>query len=68
MKSVIVNIPEDKETMFLNFLKKHHLNNQVIEPEEDEDLMVKWIDEGMKSEEVPLEKVYQYLRKHGVNC
>jgi len=30
--------------------------------------MAKWIREGMKSEDVPLEKVYTYLRKHGVDC
>lgn len=30
--------------------------------------MAKWIEEGMGSEDVPLEKVYAHLRKDGVDC
>lgn len=68
MKTVIVNIPKKKENLFQNYLKKHRLKMRVVEPEEDEELMAKWIDEGMKSENVPLEKVYALLRKNGVDC
>ena len=68
MKTVIVNIPKKKENLFQNYLKKHRLKMRVVEPEEDEELMAKWIDEGMKSENVPLEKVYELLRKNGVDC
>ena len=68
MKTIIVNIPEKKENYFLSIFKKHHLKTHVLEREEDEDLIAKWIDEGMESEEIPKEKIYEYLRKHGVNC
>ena len=64
MKRVIVNIPDKKEEFLLNLFKKHHLEIQVIE-EEDENIMAKWIEEGMKSGEVSEDEVLQTLRKYG---
>ncbi len=66
MKTVILNIPDKDESFFLTLFKKFHLKSQIIE-EEDEDLIAKWIDKGMQSEEVPKAKIYATLRKHGVN-
>ncbi len=66
MTTVIVNIPEKKENLFVDFLKKNHLKMQVIESKEDEDLMAKWIDKGTKSPEVSEEVVFETLRKNGV--
>jgi hypothetical protein len=66
MTTVIVNIPEKKEHLFIDFLKKNHLKMQILKSEEDEDLMAKWIDEGLKSPEVSEEIVFETLRKNGV--
>ncbi len=66
MTTVVLKIPEKKENYFLNLFKKHRLKTRVLEQEEDEDLMAKWIDEGMKSEEVPEEKIFEIFRKHGI--
>ena len=68
MKTIVVNVPDNKEIFFLSLFKEHHLKMRVLEKEEDEDLMAKWIDEGMESEEILKEKIYEYMRKHGVNC
>ena len=66
MKTIIVNIPEKDENFFTTLFKKFHLTSHVVTDEEDEDLIAKWIDEGMKSEDVSKEKIYATLRKHGV--
>ena len=66
MTTIVLKIPDKKENYFLNLFKKHHLKSHIIEEEEDEDLIAKWIDEGMKSGEVSKEKIYATLRKHGV--
>jgi uncharacterized protein YacL (UPF0231 family) len=47
-------------------LKKLKFKSQVVTEEELEDeVLARWINEGMKSEDVPMEKVYQLLEKHG---
>ncbi len=66
MKTIIVKIPDKKENYLRNFLKKHRFKSRVLEVEEDEDLMAKWIDEGMKSEEVPEKEIFEIFRKHGI--
>ncbi|MBW8050143.1 MAG: hypothetical protein FVQ77_07365 [Cytophagales bacterium] len=68
MKTLIVNVPDKKENYLRSLLKKHRFKSRVLPQEEDEDLMAKWIDEGMESEEVPIEKIYEYMRKNGVDC
>jgi hypothetical protein len=66
MKTVIVNIPEKEETFFLSMLKKFRYKAQVLTEEELEDeALAKWIEKGMKSEDVPIEKVFGLLAKHG---
>lgn len=66
MKTVIVNIPEKEEAFFLSMLKKLKFRSQVLTEEELEDeALARWIDEGMKSKDVPIEKVFQLLEKHG---
>ena len=66
MKTVIVTIPEKEESFFLSMLKKMKFKSQVVTEEELEDeVLSRWINEGMKSEDVPMEKVYQLLEKHG---
>ncbi|TAL63470.1 MAG: hypothetical protein EPN85_00010 [Bacteroidetes bacterium] len=66
MKTIIINVPEKDETFFTTLFKKFHLNPHVVAKEEDEDLIAKWINEGMKGEEVSKAKIYATLRKHGV--
>ena len=66
MKTIIVNIPDQKENFFIALFKKHHLKPHVLQQEEDEDLIAKWIDEGMESEDVSEEKIFEIFRKHGI--
>ncbi len=66
MTTVIVKIPDGKENLSKEFFKKHHLKTRVLKANEDEQLIAKWIDEGMKSGEVSEEKVLETLRKNGV--
>ena len=67
MKTVIVNVPEKDEDLFSALLKKLGFKSRVVSEEEKEEAaLAKWIDEGMKSEEVSEETVYATLRKHGV--
>lgn len=68
MKTVIVNVPEREESFFLSVLRKFRFKSRVLTEEEKEEMaMARWIEEGMQSEDVPLEKIYKHLRKHGVN-
>ena len=67
MKTVIVNVPEKDEDLFSALLKKLGFKSRVVSEEEKEEAaLAKWIDEGMKSEEVSEETMYATLRKHGV--
>ena len=67
MKTIIVNIPEKEESFFLSVMKKFSFKSRVVTEEELEDkALAKWIDKGMKTEDVPLEKVFQLLEKRGV--
>ncbi len=67
MKTVIVNIPEKKEDFFLSLLKEFRYKSRVLSAEDKEDMAIaKWIDDGLDSEEVSEEVVFNKLRKHGV--
>lgn len=66
MTTVVLKIPEKKENYFLNLFKKHRLKTRVLEQEEDETLITKWIDEGMESGEVSEEVIFETLRKNGI--
>jgi hypothetical protein len=65
MKTVIVNIPDKKKNLFLDFFKKHHLKIHLVEKEEDEDLIAKWIKGGIDSGEVSEAQVLATLKKNG---
>ena len=66
MKTGIVNVPEKEETFFLSMLKKFRYKAQVLTKEELEDeALAHWSEKGMKSEDVPVEKVFNLLAKHG---
>ena len=65
MTTVVLKIPDKKENYFLRLFKMHHLKSTVLTDEDLEDKeLAKWIKEGLKSEDVPMEKVYQLLEKH----
>jgi hypothetical protein len=69
MKTIIVNVPDKEEEFFLSFFKKNKLKSRVLTEEDREELAIsKWINEGLQSEDVPAEKVFEHFRKHGVNC
>ncbi len=64
MKTLIVNIPEKDQSLIIALLKKFKLSPKVLTEEEKEDMMfVKLIDEGMQSEDVPIERIYEKLRQ-----
>jgi hypothetical protein len=66
MKTLLVNIPEKKEVLFMSLMKKYHFKSKVVTEEDLEDKeLAKWIKKGMKSEDVPIEKVFRLLEKHG---
>lgn len=68
MKTIIANIPARDENLFIALFRKFKIKTRVLTEEEKEEMaMAKWIDEGMKSEDVPMKKVHEYFRKHGVN-
>lgn len=68
MKTVIVNIPEKDETFFLSLLKKFRFKSHVLTDEELEDeALARWIDEGMETEDVPIEKIFELLRENGAH-
>ena len=68
MKTVIVSIPDEKETALISFLKKNRMKSRVVSEEEMEDAaLARWIDEGMKSKDIPIQKVFALLEKNGVH-
>ena len=66
MTTIIVKIPDKKANMFASYFKKHRLKTRGLNSKEDEDMMAKWIDEGMKSGEVSEKDVLEILKKNGV--
>ena len=66
MTTVIVKIPDKKASMFANYFKKHRLKTRIVKSKEDENMMAKWIDEGMKSGAATEKEVMEILRKNGV--
>jgi len=67
MKTVVVNIQKKDERFFLEFLKKIKVKARVLtEAEREEMAMAKWIDEGMKTEDVSEKKIFSLLKKRGV--
>jgi hypothetical protein len=67
MKTIIVSVPEKEENFFIALLKKFNFKSKVLTDEDLEDkALAKWIDEGMKSEDVPEEEILEVFRKHGI--
>ena len=66
MTTVLLNIPDKKENLFMTLFKKHHLRMRVLKDDDDEDAMAKWIDEGMKSEDVSEKEIFDIFKKHGI--
>ena len=62
MRTVIVSIPDKKVALLASFLKKNRLKSKEVSKESKEDAaLAKWIDQGMKSEDVPIEKIFDLL-------
>ena len=67
MKTLIVNIPDRDENMFISLFKKLKFKARVLSEEEQEEMaMAKWIDEGKNSGEVSEKVIFETLRRHGV--
>ena len=67
MKTVIIDVPENDLDLFNSLLKKFKFKSRTLSDEEKEEMATaKWINEGMKSEEVSEETVFATLKKHGV--
>jgi len=69
MKTIIVNVPDKQTDEVKNFFDKLHLRSRILTDEDFEDkVLAGMINEGMQTEDVPMEKVFEYLRKNGVDC
>jgi hypothetical protein len=67
MRTIIVNVPEKDENFFMELLKKFRFKNKVLAKDDVEDeAIAKWIDEGMNSEDVPEEEIFEIFRKRGI--
>ena len=67
MKTVIVNVPDRDEELFLSLVKKFHFKTKVLSKEDLEDeTLAKWINEGMKSEDVSEKEIFKIFRKQGI--
>ncbi len=67
MKTIIVNVPDKDENFFMTLLNKFHFKTRVLTDEDMEDeALARWIDEGMKSEDVPEDQIFEIFRKHGI--
>ncbi len=66
MTTIIVNIPDKKADELMNYFKRYRLRTRIVKAKEDEKLVAKWIDEGMKSGEVSEEEIFEVLKKNGV--
>ncbi len=67
MKTIIVNIPEKDENLFTALLNKFGYKSRLVSADSREDKALgKWIEKGLKTEEVTEEIVFSTLRKHGV--
>jgi len=68
MSTILVNVPEKEKDFFKDLLRKFKFKSRVISEEElEESALAKWIEEGMKSEDVPIEELYKLLRENGGN-
>jgi len=68
MQTIIVNIPNNEKDFFIMLMRKFKYKNTIISDEEMEDKeLSKWIQEGMETEDVPIEKVFKMLEKHGAD-
>ncbi len=65
MKTVVINADNEASAKLLTGLaKKMGLKSQVLSEQKKDDLsLIRAIDEGMKSENVPLSKIRAKLRK-----
>jgi len=69
MKTIIVNVPDKKEELFLSLMRELKLKTFDMSSEELEDkILARWIEEGMKTDDVPLEKVFEHFRKHVIKA
>ena len=67
MKTILVNVPDKDSTLISALLKKLGLTSRFIsEREREEYAMSKWIEEGMKSDEVDESVIRATLKKNGV--
>jgi hypothetical protein len=67
VKTIIVNVPDKDKNLLTSLLKKLGLKSRLIRDNEKEEVaLAKWIDEGMKTEEVNKKTIQSTLRKHGV--
>lgn len=66
MKTAVVSFPDNSEDFFLALMKKLRLKAHVLSEDELENkVLSKWISEGMKTEDVPMEKIFALLEKRG---
>ncbi len=68
MSTIIVNVPDKEKDFFNDLLKKFKFKSHSISEEElEEAALAKWINDGMKSKDVPLKELYKFLKENGAN-
>ncbi|MBN8702945.1 MAG: hypothetical protein J0M08_07765 [Bacteroidetes bacterium] len=69
MTTVLVNIPEKDKQFFLSVLQKFKFKSTVLTDSQKEEIaMARWIEDGLNSKDVSIEKLNKYFRKNGVDC
>jgi hypothetical protein len=69
MSTVIVNVPKKQEDFFNNLMKKFKFKSHAIPAKEmEETALAAWIEEGMKSKDIPLKELYKFFKKNGINA
>lgn len=68
MSTVIVNVPEKQEDFFNKLMKKFKFKSHAIsEKELEETALAAWIEEGMKSKDLPLKELHKFFKKNGIS-
>lgn len=67
MRTIILTVPEKRESWFRTLFHQFHIKHKVLNDEAKEELILaKLIDEAIAEEgEVPKERIRQFVKKYG---
>jgi len=68
MSTVIVNVPKKEEDFFNNLMKKFKFKAHAISAKKmEESALANWIEEGMKTKDIPVKELHKFFKKNGIN-